>query len=89
MVSALQYISKKNIIHRDLKPGRGVVYDLLENIMIMYDDKGEIRIKLIDFGLAAQLENQNHSLFLKNCGTLLFMAPELVQKKAYNWVRGV
>jgi serine/threonine protein kinase len=57
--------------------------------MIVENPDNSILVKLIDFGLATQLENQFHSLFLKNCGTLLFMAPELVEKKSYNWVNRI
>lgn len=45
VVTALEYIHKKNIIHRDLKP---------ENILITKD----MHIKLTDFGTAKILEDQ-------------------------------
>ena len=40
-------------------------------------------IKLIDFGLSAQNFN-NNLLYGDYCGTLLYMAPEQIEKKSYN-----
>jgi len=65
---ALEYLHDEvNVIHRDLKP---------ENIVIMdYEDLS--KVKLIDFGLAAQSTKYNLLDYAK-CGTLLYTPPEQV-----------
>ena len=63
------YIHDNGIIHRDLKPS---------NVMI--EDTNDLgAVKLIDFGLG----DKKTSLVTNNerCGTLVFMAPEIVDKK--------
>jgi len=65
LFAAMNYMHKNNIIHRDLKP---------QNIL-WQDDKEEI-VKIIDFGYAIQLK-ENESLH-KKLGTAFYMAPEVV-----------
>ena len=71
ILSAIEYLHSKQICHRDIKPA---------NIMLsMENDLNSI--KIIDFGLSAQ----NFDKLINNdyCGTYLFMAPELIEKKLY------
>jgi serine/threonine protein kinase len=51
-------------------------------------DKNDLSsIKICDFGLSAQFEeNDQGKNFLETCGTRLFMAPELWNKKLYSKV---
>ena len=73
VLSAIEYLHRMHICHRDLKP---------ENIMISKENDLS-SIKIIDFGLSAQ-----HFNYLSNndyCGTLLYMAPEQIEKKLYTY----
>ncbi|XP_067046314.1 uncharacterized protein [Acropora muricata] len=65
LLQGLQYMHNKNIVHLDLKP---------ENIVCVSKDNWDI--KLIDFGLAQELEPGERMKALK--GTPEFMAPEAV-----------
>ncbi|CAK61590.1 unnamed protein product (macronuclear) [Paramecium tetraurelia] len=76
--NALQYMHNNNIAHRDLKP---------ENILVTHDLS---LVKVTDFGLSTGYA----SLMTKQCGTLIYMAPEQLNNKIYNkaidiWAAGV
>lgn len=73
ILEALAYIHERNIVHRDLKP---------DNILIRDDLSC---VKLGDFGLSAGYRHDNN--MQKQCGTITYMAPELLQGKVYNKVR--
>ena len=67
IAEALDFAHKNRILHRDIKPS---------NIMITKDGQ----VKLLDFGLAAQIHTSLTRLTTANpgsfCGTLPYMAPE-------------
>jgi len=69
IILALEHLHSHNIIHRDLKP---------ENILIT----GEGHICLTDFGLAKEevTNDEGASTF---CGTMEYMAPEMVRGLKY------
>jgi serine/threonine protein kinase len=64
-VSGLGYIHKQNIVHRDIK---------LENILI--DSIGNV--KIADFGISTTLPRLGQKPLKEKCGSLLYMAPEMV-----------
>lgn len=67
--SGIYYLHKQGLIHRDIKP---------ENILIK---DGNI-IKICDFGWCVQLDHmQQRNTF---CGTLEYMAPEMIQNKNHD-----
>lgn len=71
--NAMKYVHQLGIIHRDLKP---------ENILLSTTRK----VKLSDFGISRLVtpETQTES-YTQGIGTLQFMAPELLSKRAkYN-----
>lgn len=79
ILEGLSYMHANNIIHRDIKPS---------NIMFkketdMFSDQDYEKLKLIDFGLCGDLTDKSeNSLIHDKCGTLGYLAPELVGKKS-------
>lgn len=67
ILTGLELLHSRHIIYRDLKP---------DNVMI--DKEGHI--KIIDFGFAKKLTNQNNKNFrtYTNCGTIGYTAPEIL-----------
>jgi len=72
LLSVVCYIHSKGILHRDLKP---------ENILLETNKKGDLSIKIIDFGTSNYFD-KNQKLTLK-VGTPYYIAPEVL-KKDYN-----
>ena len=68
---AVHYLHSNQIVHRDLKP---------DNILIS-DASDFSSIKVADFGLSAKHEQQYND---DEVGTLIFMSPELIQKRKYS-----
>ncbi len=70
IAQALDYIHSHGVVHRDLKP---------ENIMV----NGQDRIKLIDFGIAANVGSKRLTFakFTQTMGTPDYISPEQVKGK--------
>jgi len=88
-MQAIQYFHKKGIVHRDMK---------LDNLMVSGYDTGDLndmRVKLIDFGMAKHTVKSGQKVVLSTyCGTLNFMAPEVLDGDFYDsscdiWSLGV
>ena len=72
IASALGAAHDLGFVHRDLKP---------ENILLTQQGDDPDFVKVLDFGLAAMVENPNHSRLTAQglrVGTPLFMAPEYI-----------
>ncbi|HAA58725.1 MAG TPA: hypothetical protein DCE42_28440 [Myxococcales bacterium] len=70
VTSAMSRVHTLNIIHRDLKP---------ENIFLICKDGVEDYVKLVDFGIAKILDDENSSALTRtglSVGTPLYMSPE-------------
>jgi len=75
---ALKYLHSKKVIHRDIKP---------ENILI----GGHNQLKIADFGWSVHAPSSSRTTL---CGTLDYLAPEMVNRLAYDhrvdlWCVGV
>ena len=67
---ALGYLHEKNVIYRDIKP---------ENILLSQSG----HVKLADFGLCKENITENDAA-LTFCGTIEYMAPEILYKRGHN-----
>ena len=83
ILQGIEYLSQNGVIHRDLKP---------ENIM--FKDKEDLNSLVIcDLGIAGELKNI-YSFMDCKCGTLTFMAPEIIMDRQYDklvdiWSTGI
>jgi len=68
LLEIIAYMHSKGYSHRDIKA---------ENILIREDT---LEIKLIDLAFAVKLKHKKEKV-LCNCGTLSYMAPEILQKQ--------
>jgi len=68
---ALDYAHRRGIVHRDLKPG---------NIFVVPSEDDPLEIRVIDFGIAKQMQAQAATAWRGPMGTLLFMAVEQFER---------
>ena len=74
IIEGIQHIHSKKIVHRDIK---------LENILIDLNNK----IKICDFGIGIML-NSDDELIREQCGTPMYMAPEIILNSKKNGYKG-
>ena len=68
-------MSERKILHRDLK---------LENILIKYNDNKKYIMKISDYGSSKRLISLSRNCN-SNIGTTIYMAPEILEGKEYNY----
>ncbi|XP_067127205.1 serine/threonine-protein kinase Chk1 [Centruroides vittatus] len=69
LIAGVEYLHSKGITHRDLKP---------ENLLLDENDN----LKISDFGMATVFRyNGKERLLAKRCGTLPYVAPEVLMKE--------
>jgi serine/threonine protein kinase len=69
LASGLAEVHQRGLIHRDVKP---------ENLVVSQDREGEVRLRLLDFGVILLLSDEDQGGF---CGTFPYAAPEQIQGK--------
>jgi len=85
IVTAVAYCHRRGVVHRDLK---------LPNCVLAHGGSRRIG-KLIDFGLSAIHHGEAEASWMRErCGSCLFMAPEIVERRPYDakvdvWSLGV
>lgn len=75
LLDGLAVAHSKGIVHRDIKPG---------NIMLTMGDDGVVHVKLLDFGIAKLLYDDDNTMQSltktgEALGTPLYMSPEQIQ----------
>lgn len=70
IVSTVNYLHSLRIVHRDLKP---------ENLLFV-DSSSESEVKLIDFGFARKLPEDELGTMKSPCSTLDYCAPEVLNQ---------
>lgn len=79
LLSALKFLHSRNIVHRDVKP---------ENILLTSkdDDRGNITVKLSDFGLARRLHHRDGNVEEDKSLAPLLTPPVKGRSRAYSRV---
>lgn len=72
LLETVQHLHSYGIVHRDIKP---------ENIMMTYEDRND-HIQVADFGLS-KFTTPTEIMDMA-CGTLAYVAPEVLQLKGYS-----
>ena len=67
----MAFANSKGYEHRDIKPA---------NIMLLRD---KVTVRLVDFGLAKKIQGEGAEMTQTQCGTSLYMAPEVLKKQPY------
>jgi len=75
VADALDYSHARGIVHRDIKP---------ENVMTARDDGGQIRARVMDFGLALATSEDRLTKTGTLIGTVAYLSPEQVTSRSFD-----
>jgi eukaryotic-like serine/threonine-protein kinase len=79
VAAALELVHAKGIVHRDIK---------LENLMLCEREDGSELVKVLDFGIAAILDQQERRAYATSSGSItgtpLYLAPEAVFDEGFD-----
>jgi ABC-type transport system substrate-binding protein len=75
VADALDYSHARGIVHRDIKP---------ENVMTARDDGGQIRARVMDFGLALATSEDRLTKTGTLVGTVAYLSPEQVTSRSFD-----
>jgi serine/threonine protein kinase len=84
IVNAVEFLHRNGVVHRDLKPS---------NILFSDNTERAESLRIIDFGFAKQLRDEN-GLLMTPCYTAHYAAPEVLKRQGYDaacdiWSLGV
>mmetsp|Transcript_32449 Transcript_32449/g.50542 ORF Transcript_32449/g.50542 Transcript_32449/m.50542 type:complete len:514 (+) Transcript_32449:267-1808(+) len=84
IIEAIEYIHSIGVVHRDLKP---------ENVLLLNTSE-DSPVKIADFGLGRVVGTSTVNTMKTVCGTPIYVAPEVLEKKGYGnecdvWSAGV
>ncbi|MBI2840548.1 MAG: protein kinase [Acidobacteria bacterium] len=72
VAEALDFSNARGVVHRDIKP---------ENILVTIEDRGTLRIRITDFGVALSAADTRLTLTGSLTGTLSYLSPEQIAGK--------
>ncbi|XP_041986042.1 ribosomal protein S6 kinase alpha-4-like isoform X2 [Aricia agestis] len=68
---AVRHMHARRVVHRDIKP---------ENILLTSSRVTEARVKVVDFGFARRLPDEDRARMMTPCFSLPYAAPEVVSR---------
>jgi ABC-type transport system substrate-binding protein len=75
VADALDYSHARGIVHRDIKP---------ENIMVARDEAGNVRVRVMDFGLARAASENRLTKTGTLVGTVAYFSPEQITSHTFD-----